>query len=94
MGKAEAYVEDYLRDEAKKNDILCYKFTAPGIRGVPDDLLIGNNKVVFVETKSENGTLSAIQEKRIKEMKKHGATVFVCYTREEVDRVIRFLCQK
>ena len=93
MGKAERYVEDYLRKEAVKHNILCYKFTAPGIRGVPDELLIFNGKIVFVETKSENGHLSPIQKKRISDMQKHGADVFVCYTREEVDNVIRFLTQ-
>ena len=61
MGHDEGLVENYLRKEAAKNDILCYKFTSPGTNGVPDDILITKGYVVFVETKSATGQLSEIQ---------------------------------
>ena len=88
MGRPERIVEDYLRKICKKNNILCYKFTSPGHAGVPDDVLIANERTVFCECKSETGKLRKIQEYRIKEMREHGATVYVCNTRELVDEML------
>ena len=49
MGKAEGYVEDYLIKQAKAHNHLCFKFISPGIDGVPDRILIGNGKTIFIE---------------------------------------------
>lgn len=94
MGHAEHIVEGYLAQQAKKHNILCYKFTSPGTRGVPDRILIGNGQVIFVETKSTTGTLSPLQKTRIADMKEHGACVFTCHSKEEADRIIASLCEK
>lgn len=88
MGKAEEYVEGYLRKKTKEAGYLCYKFTSPGRRGVPDEIVIHNGHVTFIETKSLTGQASAIQKKRIKEMLEHGADVKVCNTRELIDEFI------
>ena len=91
MGKPEAYVEDYLVKQCKKRDILCWKLTCPGISGVPDRLLIGHGKILFVETKSKVGKLRKLQEKIINAMINHGAIVYTANTREVVDEI---LCQE
>lgn len=88
MGKAEAYVEDYLRQQAAKHQCLCYKFSSPGTRGVPDELLIYKGETHFIETKSPVGELMQIQKVRIEEMRKHGAKVAVCHTRKAVDKYL------
>ena len=87
MGKAEGYVEDYLKKKTRAG-YLCYKFVSPGIKGVPDDIIIHNGRVTFIETKSLTGTTSASQNKRISEMQSHGADVRVLNTRELVDKFI------
>lgn len=88
MGKAERYIEDYLRKKTRESGYLCYKFVSPGIKGVPDDIVIHNGRVTFIETKSLTGTTSASQNKRISEMQAHGADVRVLNTRELVDKFI------
>lgn len=91
MGKAEGIVENYLRKQAKKHGCLCYKFTSPGTRGVPDEILIYKGKILFIETKSETGEASEIQKKRIAEMKHHGADVKICNTRTKIDKALSSL---
>lgn len=88
MGKAEGIVENYLRRQCKKYDIFCCKFTSPGTRGVPDEILIYQGETYFVETKSPVGDTSAIQKVRIAQMKNHGAKVFVCHTRQKIDQLL------
>lgn len=85
MGKAENYVEEYLHTQSKKYGFLCYKFTAPGTRGVPDRIVIHDGITTYIETKSPVGNTSAIQKKRIKEMREHGADVRICHTRKAID---------
>lgn len=91
MGKAEAYVEDYLVEQAEKIGFLCPKFVSPGNSGVPDRILIGNGHTVFVETKSKVGKLRPLQQYRIKELKKRGATVYVINTRKQVNELLKQL---
>jgi hypothetical protein len=85
MGKPEARVENYLLDSATKHGFLCYKFTSPGRRGVPDRIIIGRGHTVFIETKAPDGEPSKIQKLTIKRMRAAGADVRLCYTRQQVD---------
>ena len=85
MGRAEGLVEDRLYQKSKELELLCYKFTAPGRKGVPDRLIIGRGHVVFIETKSLTGRLSLIQRVVTNRMRRHGADVRKCHTKEEVD---------
>lgn len=85
MGKPEAHVEDYLRKKVREAGCLCYKFISPGIKGVPDDIILHHGRVTFIETKSQTGLPSKIQNKRIAEMREQGADVRICSTREDVD---------
>ena len=91
MGKAENFVESYLKQQAEKNGFLCYKMTSPGLRGVPDRILIGNGYTVFVECKSDKGHLSEIQKFRISEMRARGAHITIAASRKDVDDLIEIL---
>lgn len=88
MGKAENYVEDYLRQQAQKHHALCYKFVSPGTNGVPDDIVIFQGQVIFIETKSPVGHAREIQKERIKQMQEQGAIVHICHTRTAIDNVL------
>lgn len=88
MGRAEGYVENYLVKKAKEKGFLCFKFTSPGIRGVPDRIVIGHGKTVFIETKSKTGTPSELQKIRIKQLKDHGAEVYIASSREQIDQIL------
>ena len=93
MGRKEAYVEDYLVKTASEKGFLCRKLTTPGTNGSPDRMLIGHGLVLFVETKKEKGQLRPIQKENIKEMRSHGANVYVCDTREAVDEMFEQIKQ-
>lgn len=91
MGKAENYVEGYLKKKAKEHGFLCYKFTAPGVNGVPDRIIIGHGLTVFIETKSHKGSLAVLQKETISEMKEYGAIVYVAKSREQIDAMFASL---
>ena len=88
MGKPESYVEYYLRDRCKERGWLCYKFVSPANAGVPDRIVIGNGRVVFVELKSAVGKLSALQKAQIRHRRDNGADVRVINSRALVDDLI------
>ena len=91
MGAPEGAIEKYLYDQAKKHNILCYKFTAPSTAGVPDRILIGNNKTVFVELKRPEAKPRKLQIAIHTKMRDHGAIVFVADTKPLVDEIIDFI---
>jgi len=93
MKPIENDVETYLYKQAKKHDILYYKFTAPSTRGVPDRILIGNGKTIFLELKRPGEKPRKLQFAIHKRMREHGATVFVADTKELVNDVIDFILQ-
>lgn len=90
MGKAENYVEHYLRDRVKKLRGLCFKFTS-GVNGVPDRVVILDGQVVWVEAKAPGKKPDPLQLVRHAEMRTAGADVRVIDTREQVDELIREL---
>lgn len=68
-----------LKKLAEDAGVLFYKMEAKGKRGFPDVLLLANGRSVYIELKSPKGTgkLSALQTRRIEEMKAAGADVRV-----------------
>lgn len=93
MGKAENYVEGYLVDQCDAYDILCFKFIS-GHNGVPDRICIGNGLVRFIETKSKTGQPTPLQRAIHRMFARHGVTVYVPHTREEIDELIIPLKQR
>lgn len=87
MGKPEAYVEDYLKEQVESVDGICWKFTS-GVRGVPDRILVLKKRVLFVETKAKKGRLSPLQRYQIGRIRARGNEARVMHTRELVDEFI------
>lgn len=53
-----------------------YKWVSPGNNGVPDRIVIlPEGRIVFVELKTESGTLSSLQQVQIKRLRELGQTV-------------------
>lgn len=73
----EGQVEDYLGKLCKQYDVLYYKFTSPGVRGVPDRILIGQGKTVFVELKRPGGKPRLSQTVVFNRIKSHGGKLYV-----------------
>lgn len=95
MGKPEGEIEDYLGKLCKYNDILYYKFTAPSTLGVPDRILLGNNKTAFVELKRPGGKPRPSQLAIFKRMQRHsGQPVYVVSTKAEARQIIAKIIDK
>lgn len=99
MHAVESEIEKYLQTKCKKFDILYYKFTSPANSGVPDRVLIGYGKTVFVELKrppikSHVFKPRPLQIATFKSMRDHGATVYVIDTKEKANELIKELVPK
>jgi hypothetical protein len=46
-------------------NLLCYKFSSPAHRGVPDRVIIGPGRILFLELKSLGNTPTALQDREI-----------------------------
>ena len=73
----EKHVERPAKAYAKERGWWVAKFVSPGLNGVPDDILIRNGRVLFIEFKRPGGELRPQQVKRIRDMRAHGAEVHV-----------------
>lgn len=85
----EKEVERALAKAVRKLGGLCWKFTSPGVVGVPDRLcLLHDGKIAFVEVKRPGEVLRPIQAKRKKQLEDLGFRVFVLDSKEDVEVVI------
>lgn len=87
-------METYLTTQAKNHGFLCYKFTSPSTAGVPDRLLIGHGRTLFVETKCTNGKPRKLQEHVFAKMREHGAKIYVIDSSKKVDQLFKHLKTK
>lgn len=88
MGKAEAYIEDYLVKQCKKHNFWCAKFTSPGTSGVPDRVVIGNGYTVFVELKRPGESPRMLQQVIITRMRNNGAFVLAIDNHDAIDKLM------
>lgn len=73
-------IEKILVSEVKNLGGRAYKWVSPGNAGVPDRIVILPNRLpVFVELKTDKGTLSKLQRVQIRRLKDLGQYVFVAY---------------
>lgn len=74
----ESQIENRLVRMVRERGGLCYKFVSPSNPGVPDRIVITpGGKTIYIELKTEVGSLQRIQEWQIAEMRKRGADVRV-----------------
>ena len=73
-------IEKILTEEVKREGGRAYKWTSPGNAGVPDRIVIfPNRKPIFVELKTEGGSLSPLQVVQIMRLRDLGQAVEVVY---------------
>lgn len=71
-------IEKILVDEVKKLGGRAFKWVSPGNAGVPDRIVVFPNRTpVFVELKSEKGSLTPLQAAQIDRLRGLGQAVFV-----------------
>ena len=84
----EKQVEKYLTKRVKENSGLSYKWIS-SVTGVPDRLVIINQKVFFIELKTETGTLSPRQIHVFDELGEAGFPVYVLRNYDDIEEFIR-----
>lgn len=93
MGKPEGEVENYLKNLCHVYDVLYYKFMS-GVRGVPDRILIGQGKTIFVELKRPGETPRLSQVVLFDDIKCHGGHVYVVDSKTNADKLMHRLFVK
>ena len=73
----ESAIEKKVSDHAKSLGWLCYKFSSPGNRAVPDRIYIKDNTVFFIEFKALGKKPSKLQYHEHKQIMHKGVRVFV-----------------
>lgn len=82
-------VESYLVDELKKRGLACVKFIPDSKIGMPDRLIIlPDERVLWVELKTDNGRLEEIQKLQHKRLRDLGHKVSVVWSRDDVDELL------
>ncbi len=83
----ESTIEQYLVSKSKENNCLCYKFSSPARRGVPDRIVIWPDGTLdFIELKTKDGVLSKLQRHELKRLTGHYQRCFVLDSIEAIDR--------
>ncbi len=81
-------IEKYLVRQVKRTGALCYKFTSPGTRGVPDRIILYQGNVFFVELKRPGGKPRKDQLKTIEKFNEQLIPVFVIDSKQKVDDLL------
>lgn len=89
----ESKVEKALAEAVKACGGLCWKFTSPNLRGVPDRIVVTAwGKVLFVELKAPGKKPSPAQIERRKELEAVGAYWFLIDSVAEAKAFARKWC--
>lgn len=71
-------IERKFGEMIKKHGGICYKWTSPGNRGVPDRIvLLPDGVTYFVELKKPGGVVSKLQRKQMARIEALGTRCFV-----------------
>lgn len=82
-------IETYFTRQVKKRGALCYKFTSPGNRAVPDRIVLFSGRTFFIELKRPGGKPRKDQLKKFKDFSKQNIHVYVIDTKDGVDQFIK-----
>ena len=89
---SEKAIEAYLVKRVTAAGCLCLKYTNPNMVGYPDRLVVEPGGMVqWVELKSKGEHPTPIQLVRLNELRGLGHDIFVCSSREDVDKFIKQL---
>ncbi|HBL1432160.1 TPA: VRR-NUC domain-containing protein [Enterococcus faecium] len=84
-------IEKYLVRQIKSIGALCYKFTSPGTRGVPDRIIVYRGNVFFAELKRPGGKPRNDQLKVMEKFNDQMMPIFVIDSKEKVDKFTRIV---
>ena len=87
----ESAIEKKLLEGVRRLGFRAYKFISPGNDGVPDRIVMGRGKTIFVELKTDVGRPSPIQKVQIKMLQDLGQDVRVLYGSKGVEEFLQSL---
>jgi len=90
----ESTIEKYLNEKVKATGGRSYKWVSPGLRGVPDRIVVlPGGTIFFVELKAPGKEPEPLQKKRIKELQDLGCDVWSIDSKNDVDAFIHIAKQ-
>ena len=85
----EKTIEHKLKSAVKNMGGIAFKFTAPGINGVPDRLvLLPHGKLAFIELKAQGKEMRPLQVHRKKQLEQLGFSVYCIDSAEQIGGVL------
>ena len=85
----EKTIEHKLKSAVKNMGGIAFKFTAPGINGVPDRLvLLPYGKLAFIELKAPGKDMRPLQVRRKKQLEQLGFSVYCIDSAEQIGGVL------
>ena len=82
---SEQKIQKRIIDDLTKKNWMVIKLMKTSINGIPDLMALRNGTTKFIEVKKPGGTISVIQQYRIKELRKQG---FEAVVMDGVDSII------
>jgi hypothetical protein len=85
----EKTIEHKLKSAVKNMGGIAFKFTAPGINGVPDRLvLFPYGKLAFIELKAPGKDMRPLQVRRKRQLEQLGFSVYCIDSAEQIGGVL------
>lgn len=85
----EKTIEYKLKFTVKSMGGIAFKFTAPGINGVPDRLvLLPDGKLAFIELKAPGKEMRPLQVRRKRQLEQLGFSVYCIDSAEQIGGVL------
>lgn len=85
----EKNIEYKLKSAVKNMSGIAFKFTAPGINGVPDRLvLLPHGKLAFIELKAPGKEMRPLQVHRKRQLEQLGFSVYCIDSAEQIGGVL------
>lgn len=97
VNKKEKKIEAYFKEQVALRGGMTRKFTSPGRRGVPDQImffpqpLVPQGFVGFVELKTPAGSLSALQRREFQRIHAMNAPLVALRSKEAVDKFMEVI---
>ena len=87
----ESKVESYFKKEIRKIGGISYKFNSKNVRGVSDQIILFDGRVVFVEIKRASGKMTKLQHCFRSRIIQNKGECVTCYGHKGVDTFIKTL---
>jgi len=92
LTQPEAEIEKYLVRKIKDINGLCWKFTSPGTKGVPDRIVVVNGMTIFVELKRPlGGRIDPTQAYRVQQIRERGGTAYFINNKNQIKQLVKHL---